>query len=346
MKKLYKIKSNLTTLTVHFKTSKKNIVMWANLQVFKSSLLVLAGIFLNDSAAQTSLAPPIELTCEFRILAVVEVRDYGCLLEHINLDIETNDPVRILGEHVEGRGVLDVKVLEIHDSMINTIPSLIFFQLPNIEALEILRSGTFALEARSFFFANNLRDIRINNNNIPRVTGSPFAYAKNLEMIFLFDNQIVEIESTVFLGLNKLFHLSIGVNKISQMSAAHFAPLKSLERIYMIQNEIEVVGNDWFGANPLLTDIDIEYNKISSIGSNFLDGLENLDYVLLSNNLCVNKNFKITEDFTIDDVRSGLQECFDNFVAPPISGGNFTFELHGNLTIFDVNGDQLLRIVN
>lgn len=313
--------------------------MWT---LFKTSLVLFAAFIVENSWTQ-SLPPPVELTCEFRILQVVEVLDYGCLLENIILDIGTDDPIRILGNHIDGRGILDVKVLEIHDSVINTIPSLFFTQMPNIEALEILESGTFVLEAGSFFFANHLRDVRINNNNIPRIVGSPFIHATNLEQIYLFDNHIEEIEPTAFIGLEKLFHLSIAVNKVKEMSAAHFAPLKSLERIYMIRNEMETVGNDWFHANPLLTDIDIELNKISAIGPRFLDGLDNLEYVLLSRNICVDENFKITEDFTVDDVRSGLQGCFDNF---PVSGGNFTFDLHGNLTIFDQNGDKILRIVN
>lgn len=314
--------------------------MWSSL---KNSLLVLVVIFLKDSATQTP--SPIELTCIFRILSVVEVRDYGCLLENITLNISTDNPIRILGEHVDGQGILDVKVLEIHDSNINTIPSAFFSQMPNIEALEILESGTFVLEACSFFFASHLRDIRINNNNIPRITGSPFIHATNLEMVFLFDNHIEEIEPTAFIGLDKLFHLSIAVNNVRRLSAAHFAPMTSLEKIYMIRNEMEVVENDWFSANPLLQDIDIEYNKVSAIGPRFLDGLNHLRYVLLSGNVCVNENFKVTEDFTVDDIRSGLQECFENF-PPPVIGGNYTFEVHGNMTIFDQNGDQILRIVN
>jgi hypothetical protein len=310
------------------------------------TFFALFAILIGSSLAQPPPRPPIELTCIFRILAVVDVRDYGCLLENITLNIETDDPVTVTGEHSAGRGILDVRVLEIHDSVMTTIPSSIFTQLPNVEALEILDSGTFRLEAGSFFFAVNLRDIRINGNNFPRITGSPFIHARELEYIFLFNNQIEEIEPTVFAGLEKLYHLSIGVNKVKQMSAAHFAPLKSLERIYMIQNEIEVVGNDWFTANPLLTDIDIEYNRISAIGPRFLDGLNNLEYVLLSNNVCVDENFVISEELSIDDVRSGLSECFNNFLPPPIVGGNFTFDVHGNMTIFDQNGDAILRIVN
>ena len=276
----------------------------------------------------------------------MDVRDYGCLLENITLNIETNDPVKILGRHADNRTIFDVKVLEIHDSVMTTIPSMIFVEMPNLEALEILNSGTFVLEAGSFFFANHLRDIRINNNNIPRITGTPFIHAHELEMVFLFDNHIQEIEPTAFIGLDKLFHLSIAVNNVKELSAAHFAPMKSLERLYMIKNEISVVGNDWFLANPLLTDIDIELNRITAIGPRFLDGLNNLEFVLLSRNICVDQNFEISEELTVDDVRSALQGCFDNFLPPPIVGGEFTFEVHGNMTIFDQKGDAVLRIVN
>jgi hypothetical protein len=314
-------------------------------QVFKSSL-IFATILIGSSKAQSTNSTPVELTCIFRILAVVDVRDYGCLLENITWNVDIDNPMIISGNHTAGRGINDVKVLEIHDSFMTTIPSAFFQELPNIEALEILESGAFRLEARSFLFASHLRDIRINGNILPRITGSPFIHATELEFIFLFNDQIEEVEPTAFAGLEKLFHLSLAVNKVKTLSAAHFAPLKSLERFYMIYNDVEVIGNDWFAANPLMTDIDLEFNQVRAIGPRFLDGLNNLEYVLLSNNICVDENFVISDELSIDDVRNGLRECFDNFLPPPVLGGNFTFDVHGNMTIFDQNGDAILRIVN
>jgi hypothetical protein len=307
------------------------------------SIFVFAGILVSVPQAQ---ATPEEVTCNFRELQVVDIRGYGCLLENVNISVKADDPLNISGRHSAGRGNSDVIIIEIRYSDLITIPAVFFSQFSNVEALQIALSGTFRLEAASFLFAGKLRDLRIAGNNIPKITGSPFIHTPELEYVFLVNNTIEEIEPTAFIGMEKLFHFSLAVNRLKQLSAAHFAPLRNLTKIYLLQNQLEVVGNDWFTENTLLTDIQLAFNRIQAIGPRFLDGLSNIKKLFLQNNLCVDRNFGMEEEISLEDVRLTLSSCFNNFLPPPIVGGNFTFDVHGNMTIFDTNGDAILRIVN
>ena len=306
--------------------------MWKLLGFF---ILLILGIAAQEAE--------VELICNYQITQVLQSNDYGCVVGGAVFELSSQDAViSVIGSHAEGRGNADVRILQIHDSTFNNFPAFIFTLFPNIEAIEIASCGSFEFNS-SFAAADHLIRARIVYNSIPVFPQG--ALPSSLEQLILYHNEMQDLGTTPFAGLTSLWHLSLADNNISVLLPSHLATLNGLTAFYINNNTIQHLENDLFTENHVLINAHFENNRISSIGESFLDNVaESIQFLGLQGNVCVDENFGIDELTTLEVVREAIQGCVD--ASSPPSNGKFTFELFGNLTIFDQNGNELLRISN
>lgn len=312
----------------------------------KANLVVFFTIFVLVFVELLAQSPPeVEVTCEFRYTRVLGYDGYACVLTDLNLQLSSQKAtVGIRGDHMEGLGISDVKVLQIINTTMNNFPANIFNGLPNIEALEVFNCGSFEF-GFAFTYAARLKEIRMVFNNLPILPTGLFLGAENIEYMILYRNEIEDLGEAPFLGLPKLWHISLASNHIKELSSSQLAPLIGLSSLYISQNHIKRLESELFSSNPLMRTVHFEANRISTIGRQFLNNSPKLEFLGLSGNECVDKNFEINET-NLEAIRGALENCFDRDVtiAPPGNGSRLTLELHGNLTIFDDNGDELLSV--
>lgn len=286
-----------------------------------------------------------ELVCNFQVTQVLQSYDYGCVLNGVQFELSSqNAEVSVSGEHGLGRKDADVRILRILDSTFNNFPALIFEIFPNIEAIEIGNCGFFAFDT-AFASARRLIRARIVFNSIPVLPQSVFP--PNLEYLILYHNELQDLGPAPFEGLTNLWHISLADNEIGELLPRHLAALNSLTSFYINNNTLEQLDSDLFTENHNLINAHFENNLISSIGETFLDNVaESIQFLGFQGNVCVDENFGIDNLTTLDVVREAIQECLDETPVTPPPNNKFTFELHGNLTIFDQFGNELLRISN
>lgn len=304
--------------------------------MWTKSVILLLGLIAGYNAQILVF----EMTCDFAMSVVLEVEGYTCTLSDLEYDFSTPFYfIRIRGEHLGNLTNADVRNVRLTNSRMNRIPANIFNNFPNAEALEVIDCYGLTFIPPDFLFAGNLKDARFVNNQIPVIGISSFVFATGLELLNLDNNRINALTPTSFVGLTNLRHLSLANNNIRIITPRMLAPLVNLEIFVAPDNQLEVLDGRLFINNPRLITAMLVGNNINAIGSSFLNINENLRFLFMTRNNCVNRDF-VDGDTTLTNIRNNLEECFRN--SP--FGTQITLNVVGRLTIFDETDNVLVTV--
>lgn len=314
--------------------------MWMK---FGSIVGLLCTLFVLESSSQDVLE--VVLTCEFEDYPINVFFDYACILRDVNFDFSSPFYyITIEGQHQTGRDNSHVRNLVITDSNIDQIPANIFQVFPNLEAISGETSGVTRITVPNFTFANTLRALFLSGNTIPALVGAPFFGRGGITHLNFYGNGIQSVSPPFFQGLSGLRYLVLSGNNIQTLANTQLAPLPNLVTFFASSNQLQRLSSDFFATNTQLEMVGLEYNSINSVGSGLLNGLNNLIYIGLSGNECIDGYFDNEEGVDRDGVNEALQTCFDNFIPDPPRVRSLTFEIRGNMTIFDEYRRELLVV--
>lgn len=281
------------------------------------------------------------MDCVYDDSEILGTERYTCTLADLDYDFSTPFYfIRVGGQHASGRTNEDVRNLRIRDSTINRIPANIFSVFPNIEALEVFNCGSLNFIPPDFYFANNLREVRIVDNTIPALMLSPFTGVPTLETLILDNNGLTNLGPAPFVNLGQLRTLSIANNQIRLLTPRFFTPLRSLRTFDASNNAIEEIEGRIFSNSPDLEIVNLSGNNINAVGLSILNINENLQQLWLEGNRCANQNFVIGENVNLGVIREALSNCFAN----SRTGTQIAVNVVGNLIIYDENDQVLLRV--
>ena len=131
----------------------------------------------------------------------------------------------------------------------------------------------------------------INNCSIKTVKGKHFKGLNKLETLFLERNEIETIDGDSFKDLTKLDFLNLAHNKIEFLDEKIFDNLRNIRQIELNNNKISIIPVNLFKNNLKLVEITLNDNKIQTISSTLFDHLNNLEYIDLESNVCVNDSY-------------------------------------------------------
>ena len=102
-------------------------------------------------------------------------------------------------------------------------------------------------------------------------------------------------------------------NSLRQLPRNLFATNPQLGFLDVSHNHLTELNLNTFNSSiSSIYEIMADYNSISSLDSQIIDQAESLVYLLLSSNLCVNRNFYSVKNDR-ESVREELDTCFTNF---------------------------------
>jgi hypothetical protein len=126
-------------------------------------------------------------------------------------------------------------------------------------------------------------------NNIKIIPDYSFRNNSELRRLKLDHNEIERLTADVFRGLFKLDILKLSFNKIQYLPLYLFHDLENLKALELNDNMIEVISAGQFVTNKQLTHIYLHNNAISIIDDGaFDDILTTLEEINLKHNTCVN----------------------------------------------------------
>ncbi|XP_070497788.1 chaoptin-like [Chironomus tepperi] len=166
----------------------------------------------------------------------------------------------------------------------------------------------------AFASLNNLMSLDLGINpgiNLPSGVFQPLR--GSLQRLFLDECDISEINPLWFEGLQELRLLMLNENQIDNLQPGVFDNLPNLFTIDVGLNRLTMVHSDSFGSTlSVLTNYYNDGNPTTSIDPDFFDRAVNLNYLLVRNNECINRNFYGIL-MNRENVRVELADCFDGF---------------------------------
>lgn len=154
-----------------------------------------------------------------------------------------------------------------------------------------------------------------------------FTTFRNLEQIFVPNASLKEINRLE--NCDKLFNFYAPDNQIEEIKRESFENCKKIDMFYFDNNPIKKIGARFFYPNEYYLYFGFSNCNIEEIDPAFFDGLIKIDFLGLTNNTCVNRNFFSIKPRNVGIIKLAMETCFNNFekpsdpvpttIAPPIA---------------------------
>ncbi|KAG5666389.1 hypothetical protein PVAND_014418 [Polypedilum vanderplanki] len=163
----------------------------------------------------------------------------------------------------------------------------------------------------------NLREIYLDRNPLVNLYSGTFATLSNLEVLSLAHCQLGQLNPVLTYNLVSVRSLYLQDNGLDHIPDGMFHNMTSLETLYIHENQIRHLNSIHFGgAQESIRIIRFTSNELNSVDPDLIDNSQNLQYLLLSGNLCVDEDFLNVQD-NLGEVRERLSTCFQNFLLEP-----------------------------
>lgn len=148
------------------------------------------------------------------------------------------------------------------------------------------------MNALSFNKAESLNHIFLQNNNLKMINDHVFIHCKSLKILDVSNNEIASIQKFAFKNLVHLEELNLSQNKLKLIDEL-FVSLVAVKWIWLNNNQIEHISASVFtAANVNLQGIYLNRNSISAISPHAFEAVENLKFLFMHVNNCINVDFK------------------------------------------------------
>jgi Leucine-rich repeat (LRR) protein len=170
------------------------------------------------------------------------------------------------------------------------------------------------LNSLSFNKADYLQYIFLQNNHLTVIRDHVFVHCKNLKSLDLSKNKIKSISKNAFNSLAKLEQLNLSGNKIRKIEHDIFEPLISIEYIWLSHNQLQEISSNLFTEqNQKLISIYLNNNKLTSISPHAFEKLDNLNFLFLKGNKCVNADFTNYRISSNVGIKYEMKNCIKAF---------------------------------
>ena len=192
----------------------------------------------------------------------------------------------------------ELQHLDIHQCKIRSLPPRSFVGLSHLETLSIqsfnsdLSAILLHIDYEAFVGMDQLKSIKLSNNNIYETPVKLFCPLTNLETIDMSNNQLVNLED---LGLSNrteeqcslsVTKLDLSGNKLKTLTPGSLAAAHKLESLIVRDNEVSVLDKMTLHSMASLQTVDLSHNHLTALPPDmFLDNIQLEHINLASNNI-------------------------------------------------------------
>ncbi|GAB6023722.1 hypothetical protein CHUAL_008481 [Chamberlinius hualienensis] len=131
---------------------------------------------------------------------------------------------------------------------------------------------------------NQLRFLRMSNNNIEKIESEAFAELEHLELLNARHNRLTALVNGTFDGLSSLIELNLDGNRLKDIDFSVFAELTNLTDLSLRDNLIEQLTPETFANLKSLKILNLDGNKIRRIKPEDFKHLGQLEHLEMANN--------------------------------------------------------------
>lgn len=189
------------------------------------------------------------------------------------------------------KGLSKLKLVEIMDNQIASLPSGIFTDLVDVEEISLHNNQLTELDATVFKHNKNLKVVILSYNLLTTLASGTFDSQTSLQKIVAIANEITTLPANLFKNCRKLEEISFGGNKLTEIPSISNLPL--LKVLNFWDNQISVFDFAMFNDHEL-SYIQFDHNKIMKFRNiNKIDQLSAKKFQLhLIGNVCVDDSYE------------------------------------------------------
>ncbi|XP_043964410.1 leucine-rich repeats and immunoglobulin-like domains protein 3 [Gambusia affinis] len=176
-----------------------------------------------------------------------------------------------------------LQVLELSHNRISNIPAR-FFQLPNLQHLDLSRNQIRRVEGLTFQDLPTLRSLKLQRNRLTGLMDGAFFGLSNMEVLQLGFNNLTEVSKGWLYGLGALQQLHLEHNTISRIQPETWKCCQKLSKLNLSSNHLSRLEESSFDGLSLLDELHVGNNRVSFIAGGAFRGLSNLQMLDLQNN--------------------------------------------------------------
>ncbi|KAM4711658.1 leucine-rich repeats and immunoglobulin-like domains protein 3 isoform 1-T1 [Anableps anableps] len=176
-----------------------------------------------------------------------------------------------------------LQVLELSHNRISSIPAR-FFQLPNLQHLDLSRNQIRRVEGLTFQDLPALRLLKLQRNRLSGLMDGAFFGLSNMEVLQLGFNNLTEVSKGWLYGLGALQQLHLEHNTISRIQPETWKCCQKLSKLNLSSNHLSRLEESSFDGLSLLDELHVGDNRVSFIAGGAFRGLPNLQMLDLQNN--------------------------------------------------------------
>lgn len=236
-------------------------------------------------------AHSVEFNCEFGYRFD---HGYPCQITKGKLESD-NEVATFVGTHQAGKGDNDLKLISFSGNRhlrLHYLPKDAFSAFPQLNDFSLQNCQLRNLKNGDFKEAGNLKNLNLDSNELTQVNSSTFNGAGKLEWLSLSSNFIDNINKDAFRGLPKLQMLILSQNKLRQLQRETLYELPDLREILLNGNQFETLPAGVFDRNLQMKRIWLQKNQLKVIEPQIFAKLDNLVFINLEDNVCVNELFR------------------------------------------------------
>lgn len=210
-----------------------------------------------------------------------------------------------------------------------------------LRLLDLLGNNLVSLPSDGFMNLRNIERLILNNNPLWNIPGDAFRFMTSISELFMGSIGITQLNQAWFDSIPSLEHLHIQNNNLASIPDGIFSSLLRLSRLEMYNNNVRALNVASFGQPQSLTHILAQNNRIRAIDPAIVDRASNLDWLMLSGNICNQDDFSNVLN-NQEFVRQRLNFCFANS-APEVLQCRFSMfdtDYTCSLTIFNPLGRE------
>ena len=177
-----------------------------------------------------------------------------------------------------------LSILNIEESIIETLQSKMFEHLFNLKELSIVKSELTSLVPGCFEGLKNLEKIFLSKNKIKKISKDIFKGLEKLSILDLQCNKIEFIEDFAFIHLSSLIYLNLKENCLKLITKNVFSGLKNLKKIKLSGNRIELIEYESFSHLNKVKLLDLKENNLKKINKNIFTSVKDFNILNLNAN--------------------------------------------------------------
>jgi Leucine-rich repeat (LRR) protein len=157
----------------------------------------------------------------------------------------------------------------------------------------------------------HVKSVEFSSSSLSHIPVELFKTFKNLQHLYVFNSKMKTVNKLSNCANLEYYHAYN--NEIKEGKRGSLTACKKLKQIYLYNNPIDRLEDGFFYKNATRLDLRLDNCEIDKIQPSFFNSVQDLYYLNLLNNKCINRPFNNVNPSRVIGIKPYFFQCFENF---------------------------------